>query len=571
MLSKKAEFEIRKIAIKNALDYGSARKEKVIGKVIASFPELKAELNELSNVVAAIIAQVNSTPRDALGRAAEAYADEFEAEKAEKAERSGKHSYLLEGAVKGAFATRFPPQPNGFMHIGHAKSAFIEKEAAGIYAGKLALYFDDTNPEVERQLFVDSIKNDLDWLGLAFNEEYYASDSIERLYEHAGSLVGKGAAYVCMCNPEEVKAGRFDSKACVHSEQKSSENARLWKAMLSRELNSGILRLRGDMAAKNTTMRDPTLFRIKKEEHYRQGAKYSVWPTYDFNTPIIDSTKGITDVIRSKEFELRDELYYTILDLLGLRKPRIHSISRLEISNNITSKRKLNAFLKEGLIQGYDDPRLVTIAALRRRGITPLAIQKFVMRFGMSKTESSIGIDVLLAENRKVIEAYSKRLFFVKEPVRLSVEGIGEAVQRVSIRLHPAEELGYRDYTLGNVFFINAYDANKLEAGQKVRLKDAFDIRITGRDGSSLKAVYEEGDDAKGRIPWVNEGNYAECKIHMIGDLLSGERFNRDSMIVYEGYVEAYSKQLGEGDTVQFDRLGFFKLDSKSELSFLSL
>ncbi len=572
MLSKEIENSIRKMALKNALDYGTAKASAVMGKALSEFPELKHDLRSLPADIERIIAEINSMPRQLLEKEAERYTGEFSAERAEKAARSGRHSYMLNGASSGAFATRFPPEPNGYMHIGHAKAAFIEQEVSKIYRGSLFLYFDDTNPEAERQAFADAIKYDLNWLGISFEGEYYASDSIERLYAYAESLIKKGHAYVCLCGPDDVKKGRQEGRACEHREAGIAENEGFWKRMLGREQNEGILRLHSDMKAENTAMRDPTLFRIKKSPHYRQGSKYQMWPTYDFNTPVMDSIHGITDAIRSKEYELRDELYYKILDLLGLRKPHIHSISRLEIRNNITSKRKLNELISKGLVSGYDDPRLVTIAALRRRGITPAAIRELALRFGMSKAEGSVGIEMLLSENRKEIDAHSKRLFLVKEPVGLKVSGMPGEHMDISIKLHPTEELGYRNYKLSNVFFINAYDANRLESGQKVRLKDAFDIRITGKEKGALEAAYENGNSAEGaRIAWVNENNYVGCTINMVGDLLNGVSFNSESIISYKGYVESYANQLSEGETVQFGSMGFFKLDIKKSLSFLSL
>ncbi len=576
MISKAAELEIKKAAIKNALGYGKARESTVINGVLSKFPELRSEMRELALRAKAETERVNALGADELKREADEYSEEFRAHEEERAARTAKPKMELPGATKGSFVTRFPPEPNGYMQIGHAKVCFMEREFADIYEGSIGLYFDDTNPEVEKQEFVDAFKKDLEWLGIRFDTEYYASDNIRMMYDHAQKLISGGWAYVCACSPETVKENRSASKECEHRANTAERNLKMWEDMLAGgaldATESRILRLRAEMSSENTAMRDPTLFRIKKQEHYRQGKKYAVWPTYDFNTPIMDSAKGVTDAIRSKEYELRDEVYYRILDLLGLRKPRIHSVARLEIENNMTSKRKINELISRKLLWGYDDPRLVTIAGLRRRGIAPRAIREFVMRFGMSKSDSKVKIEMLLAENRKLIENTSKRLFFIRDPKKIEVRGIPKAAAAVKIRAHPTVDLGYREYNLDSVFFINAYDAINLKKGDRVRLKDAFDIKISGVEDNSITASYINGVDKDSpKLQWVNEGGYVKGKAIIIGDLLHAEAFNKESMVVVEGLVESHLLELRVGDTVQLERLGFFKLDSKEENVLISI
>ncbi len=573
MLDSATEAEIRKLALKNALEYGKANTGSVLSKALSKFPDLKSDLRALSANVAAIVTEVNALSAAQVAKEAEQYADEFKSEAEKKAKKSAEHDFTLDGAAEGNFMTRFPPEPNGYMQIGHAKAVFTERKFSDIYRGKLALYFDDTNPEKEKQEFVDSFKTDLQWLGIPFDTEYYASDSIEQLYVYAEQMIKAGKAYVCWCKPEQMSEGRTKGIACEHKAQGAEENLRLWTAMLaSKDEKSGmVLRLNYDLKDNNTAMRDPTLFRIKTDTHYRQGNKYHVWPTYGFNTPIMDSLHGITDALRSKEFELMDELYYYVLDTLKLRKPRVHSFARLEIKDNLTSKRKINELIAQGLIWGYDDPRLVTITALRRRGVMPAAIKEFVLRFGMSKTESRVPIEMLLTENRKLLDANAKRLFFVEKPVKVHVTGIPDSARDVKMRLHPTVDMGFRRYLVSDEFFINASDANKISNGDQVRLKDAFDILITARDENLLEAKYVAEATSAPRIHWVNEGNYMACNVYKIGNLLNGEAFNESSLVLESGLVESHAESLLEGEVVQFERTGFFKLDSRRDLSFLSL
>jgi len=562
---------IRKIALKNAHDYGKASVSAVLGKLLSAAPESKADIKKAEEMVKKVVAEVNSLSKDELEEEFKSYAEEFKSAEKEKEERSSKPRMELEGAVAGSFATRFPPEPNGYMHIGHAKAAFLESEFAKIYKGNLFLYFDDTNPESERQEFADAIKRDLQWLGIKFDKEYYASDNLEMQYKYAEKLIREGNAYVCSCTKEEMQKDRMSGTECIHRKQGNEENIELWNEMLSGNMdeNSAVLRLKGNMKSANTVMRDPVLFRVKRHEHYRQKNKYIVWPTYNFNTPVMDSVYSVTDVIRSKEYELRDELYITLLQMLKLRIPRIHSIARLEIEGNITSKRKLNQLIKQGLLEGYDDPRLITIAALRRRGIAPEAIREFVLRFGMSKANSIVSIDMLLAENRKVVDSRAKRFFMVEEPVPLEVEGIGTT--HVKLRMHPDYDLGYREYDVGSSFFISGKDARELSIGDRIRMKDLYNVEILSiGDSISARFIGNESINAK-KLQWISADNYTICKIARIGRLMIGDQFNRKSIIESEGYVESAAAGLKEGEIVQFEREGFFKLDRKADQRFISM
>ncbi|MEM3254808.1 MAG: glutamate--tRNA ligase [Candidatus Micrarchaeaceae archaeon] len=570
-MDDKTKSIIRKYAIKNAAEYGKASVSAVLNKVISIMPELKADIKSLATAVEEVVREVNSLSAEDVKKEFDANLEEFVAAKREKVEKTSKPHMELEGAVEGDFATRFPPEPNGYMHIGHAKAAFLEKTFKEMYKGKMFLYFDDTNPETERQEYVDAIKYDLSWLGIKFDREYYASDNVEIMYEYAEEMIKRGKAYACTCSIEQMKANRKAGAACIHKSNTKAENLQMWEEMLLGKFgeDEAVLRFNGDMKSQNTTMRDLVLFRIKKSKHYRQADKYSVWPTYNFNTPIMDSINGVTDVIRSKEYELSDELYYSILDSLGLKKPRIHSIARLEISGNITSKRKLNKLMKSGVITGYDDPRLITIAGLRRRGITPTAIEEFVLKFGMSKTDSKIGIEALLAENRKVIDATSKRLFAVENPRVLVVENADS--QEVKIRLHPTSDLGYREYNISNSFYIDGKDASKLKVGDTVKLKDLYEVAIASV-GKEIRAKRTEPHESSPKIQWVDARKNVECKLIRIAPLmLNNEELNPKSLVETKAYAEEYARNLKENEIVQFERLGFFKFDGKSDMSFLSL
>ena len=569
-ISSEVTGTIRKYALKNASDYGKAHEGSVLNKIISLYPEHKSDIKSLAKEVSKIIFEVNALGKDALQSEYSKYAAEFENEQKIRVEKTAKPNMELEGAVMGNFATRYPPAPNGYMHIGHAKALFLESEFAAKYNGKLFLYFDDTNPEKDRQEFVDKFHEVLKWLGVKFDKEYYASDGMDKIYECARVLIKNGDAYACSCSAEQIKDGRFNKKECAHRVSDPKSNSLEFEKMLEGGYgeNEMIIRFKGDMASENTAMRDPTLLRIKNSAHYRQGTKYRVWPTYDLNTPIMDSIHGVTDVMRSKEFELRDDLGRMILEKLGLHPPRIHSFSRLVIKDNLTHKRELNELIKGGEIGGFDDPRLVTIVALRRRGILPEAIRNFVLKLGMTKTDGTVSIDALLAENKKLIDPTSKHLFFVSDPVKVHISAAQGS--DVKLKLHPSNEMGFREYRTGSEFFISNEDAQNLREGDTIRLKDFMAIKITSLENGEISAEKADGAQKGKVIQWVPESSHVRCSVSMPENSVDGNgRFNPNSLKTSSGYVEGYASTLKEREIVQFERFGYCVLDKKESMEFI--
>ena len=560
---------VRKYAVKNAVDYnGKAAFGSVFSKVISKIGK-NPDMEELKSLVSKVVSEVNGMTPEQRASEYKKYESEFESEYSEKVKKTGSPNLQLEGAEIGNFATRFAPEPSGYLHLGHAKVIFLEQEQAAMYKGKVFLYFDDTNPEKEKQEFVDLLKKDVAWLGVHFDKEYYASDNIEKVYEYARKLIEQGRAYVCTCDPETIKKYRFEGTTCPHTRNPESESMAMFQEMLDGEYDEGkaVLRFKGDMASENTAMRDPTLMRIKMSTHYRQGDKYLVWPTYDFNTPIMDSMHGVTDAMRSKEYELRDSLYSEILRALNLRIPRMHYEARLVIKGTVTSKRKINELINSGVIDGYDDPRLATIAALRRRGVVPEAIKKFVLKYGMSMSDSVANISDLLLENRKILDPTAKRLFFVADPTKLELGGLTRT--RVSLKLHPGGNLGTREYEVGNTFYISGSDANELDDGSSIRLKELADIKITSISKNAIhgSAVEKDSKESK-KVQWVSEGNYVPCEVVMPGEMFDeNENQMSDSLKVVEGFVESYADNLQEREVVQFERFGFVVFDGVNKAS----
>jgi glutamyl-tRNA synthetase len=395
-------------------------------------------------------------------------------------------------------------------------------------------------------------------------------------------MIEKGKAYACTCEREAMKKKRFAGEECEHRNRSVQENAGMFEGMLNGKYAEGeaVLRYRGDMKALNTVLRDPVLMRISKAPHYRMGTKYRVWPTYDFNTPIVDSLQGVTDVIRSKEYELHDELALQLLRILGLRAPRFHLEARLNIKGNITQKREIRALVEQGKLQGWDDPRLMTIMALRRRGITPEGIRNFIMRLGMTKTDSTVPFDMLLAENRKVIDPMAKHLFFVPNPIRLKVGNIIE--RHVQLALHPQAKgkaaakgakakKAERDYKIGDTFLISGEDARTLTAGEVLRLKDLMDIKTIYVQDDEVAAVREEKEGIRDKtIQWVPESSHIGATVLVPEDLTDEKgELAEDSLDTVHGEAEGYAKKLKNGDIVQFERFGYCILDDREKMRFI--
>lgn len=552
------DFIIRKHVLKNAFDYGKANAGAVIGKVIAEYPECKKDMKSTMAAINTEIARVSKLSKKEIETEMAGF--EYVSKKEEKKEIE------IPGAEIGNVVVRYPPEPNGWPHIGHAKAFCLSWSIAQRYKGRIILRWDDTNPEAEKAEFLDAIRDGICWLGLTWDEEKYCSDFLPKMYGLCEKLLDQGDAYACHCDQEEISKGRELMKRCECASRPPSVHLEEWKKMLDGTTPAGgaTIRLKGDMASQNTVMRDPTLFRIITTPHYRQGTKYRVWPTYDFQGAVMDSILGITVPIRSKEYELRDELYVFLLKKLGLRVPQMISISRLSIRNAPVSKRLLRPLVESGKLWGWDDPRLPTLAGLRRRGILPQAIREFVLSFGISKVESEPDWEALLAENRKLLDPISPHYFFVPDPVELVVHGVEH--QEIELRLHPKKDIGTRLVAVSDKVLIPKSDGAAFMKGDVFRLKDLCNVQLLEPEGRESQLVGQRVPDSQvpKKIQWVSAYDKIECEVLVPGDLLdsSGE-FNPDSLKIIRGYCEGACRSLEVGTIVQFERFGFCRLDRK--------
>lgn len=548
-------------ALRNAVQFdGKADVKAVTGKIVAVLRKDGFSPKDIISVVRSVVEEVNQISLDEQVARLEKLAPELL--KKEKKERDFSLPDLPD-AKKGKVVTRFPPEPNGYLHIGHAKAAVIDHEYARLYNGKFILRFDDTNPENAQLEFYDAQKEDLQWLGIEWDEEYNTSDHLDRHYKLAEQLIDQGDAYICMCPPETVKQGRFHGEECECRGVSCGENIDLWRDMVSSSSVEGaILRLKGDMTCANTAMRDPTLFRIIDIPHPVHGGKYRVWPTYDFAGAIEDSISGVTHPFRTKEYELRDECYFRLLELLKLRKPHLMEFSRLSIEGMPVSKRKIKPLVDKGLVSGYDDIRLSTLRGLKKRGILPEAIKQFVISQGISKVESTVTFSLVESVNRKILDPVSKRYFFVQNPVKLVV--LDAPSREKSIGLHPTDrKLGSRIIKTGDTFFVPKSDMEKTEIDDIFRLKDLFNVKIKEKNNIIFAEYVGEKlipDSAK--IQWTTD-NFVKMNVFIPHLLYENENYNPDSLEMVEGFAEEAVLQLETGEIVQFERFGFVRIENK--------
>lgn len=510
--------------------------------------------------------------------------------------QSGKHDDII---------TRFPPEPNGYLHIGHAKSIVLNFELADEFKGTTNLRFDDTNPTKEDTEYVESIKEDIKWLGFDWDNLYFASDYFEEMYERAVLLIKKGLAFVCDLTPEEMREFRgtlkVHGKESPYRNRSVEENLDLFDRMRKGEFKDGekVLRAKIDMSSPNINMRDPIIYRISHTTHHNTGDKWCVYPMYDFAHPIEDAIEGITHSICTLEFEDHRPLYDWVVEKCEMKEiPRQIEFARLNITNTVMSKRKLKALVDEGIVDGWDDPRMPTIAGLRRRGYTPEAIRNFCREIGVAKNDSTVDEQMLEYFIREDLNAKTPRTMAVLKPLKVVItnypEGQVELLELENNQDDPS--MGTRQVPFSREIYIEEEDFMeeppkkyfRLFPGNEVRLKGAYFIKcndfIKDENGKvvEIHCTYDPetksgtgftGRKVKGTIHWVDATNSIPAEFRLYEPLIKDEEIdesktfleciNPNSLEVLEGYVEANMKNVKPGEAFQFFRHGYFNVDTK--------
>ncbi|WP_374281100.1 glutamine--tRNA ligase/YqeY domain fusion protein [Desulfovibrio sp.] len=505
--------------------------------------------------------------------------------------------------------TRFPPEPNGYLHLGHAKSICLNFGVAKEFGGLCNLRFDDTNPTKEETEYVDSIREDVRWLGGVWDDrEFYASDYFEKLYEYAEQLITMGKAYVEDLSAEEIREYRGTltqpGKESPWRNRSIEENLDLFRRMRAGEFADGekVLRAKIDMASPNVVMRDPTLYRIRHAEHHRTGSKWCIYPMYDYTHCLSDSIEGITHSLCTLEFINNRELYDWVLETLGTYRPQQIEFARLNVTYTVLSKRKLIQLVKEGHVTGWDDPRMPTLSGMRRRGIPPEALREFCSRIGLARADSTVDYSMLDFCVREYLNDHTPRVMAVLDPIKVVIENYPEGqVEEFEMPYHPEDtSYGSRKVPFSRELFIERDDFrleppkkyHRLAPGAEVRLRYAYFItcREAVLDDAGnvveLRCVYDpesrggqspDGRKVKGTIHWVSAAHAIPAEVRLYEQLFAAENpnataegqtfldyLNPESLKKVEAKLEPALASFKIGDKMQFERLGYFCKDKDS-------
>ena len=514
------------------------------------------------------------------------------------------------GKFDGRVITRFPPEPNGYLHIGHAKSICLNFGIAAEFDGACNLRFDDTNPSKEEVEYVESIQEDVRWLGFDWGQNlFYASDYFGQLYEYATQLIENGKAYVCDLTGDEIREYRGNlaepGKESPYRDRSVEENLWLFQQMRAGESDEGThtLRAKIDMASPNLNLRDPVLYRIQKETHHRTGDEWPIYPMYDFAHGQSDSIENITHSVCTLEFEDHRPLYDWFLDELGIYHSQQIEFARLNLTYTVLSKRRLIQLVEEGYVNGWDDPRMPTISGLRRRGYTPEAVRNFCDRIGVAKRDNTVDMALLEYTLREDLNKRSPRVMAVLDPLKVVIENYPEGKSEKIVSVNNPEDMsmGERSIPFSRTVYIEKDDFReepppkfyRLSPGREVRLKDAYYITCTGvvKDETTgevieLRATYDpetyggtsvDGRKVRGTSHWVSVDHAVDAEVRIYDHLFAKEdpyvvpeggdfkdNLNSESLVVVSAKVEPGLDKAKSGERFQFLRQGYFVVDPDS-------
>jgi len=559
----------KKMALLNAVSHGGkAQSRPVLGRLLGKRPDLKTLAKTVAAVVEEVVQEVNKLSQSEQMDLLKTLWPEALAET--RKEKAGERELppLPNVEKYGRAVTRFAPNPDCVLHIGSARAIILCYEYARMYKGKFILRFEDTDPRLKRSSleFMDLIRKDLEWLGCPPDEEYIQSDRIEIYYRHAENLLSEGYAYVCICKPNDFHARVMVGEPCPCRGLPPEEQMRRWDAMLGGVYGEGeaVVRIKTDLKHPNPAIRDWPALRIidtKKYPHPRVGSKYRVWPLYNFACGIDDHLMGITHIIRGKEHLTNQERQKYMYRYLGWEYPEAIHYGRLKIVGASLSKSKIVRGVIEGIYAGWDDPRLATFMALKRRGIKPEAIKRLILEIGPRPADITVSWENLYAYNRKIIDPIANRFFFVWNPIKLIVEGIPrDYVARIP--LHPdSPERGDRIFHIRPVggsatLLISGRDVEQLAAGKVVRLMELFNVKVKTASKDYVDATFHSEPYSEAKrlnaplIHWIPEDACVPCKVVMPDNSIA------------EGFAERSIKIVRINEVVQFERFGFVRIDS---------
>ena len=541
-LQEEIKKKARSLALENAVKFnGRANPGAVIGplfKLVKGFNP-----KEHGRIVSDVVFEINSMTIDDQ----KSEFDNLGSVKEEKVKQKKGELPPLKNAKEGEVITRMPPGPSKYAHLGHAMSFIINYLYAKKYKGKCYLRFDDTNPDVDGQEYVDSIKEDvIDYLGLTPDKIIFASDNMEKFIYYAEKLIEENKAYTCNCKAETISKDRRSMKECKHRNQDIEVSKKRWEEMKKGTITDTILRLKIDMKHKNAVMRDPAIYRVVTTTHYRQKDKYKVWPLYDFESSIEDGMNKVTHVLRSNEFDSRIELHNHMAKLLGFDEVEYKHYGRFNIVGAITQGREIKKLIESKDYLGWDDPRLVTLKALQRRGIVKESFYELAKIAGLSKQQTNLDFTTISSINRSILDNTSKRFYFIEEPKKITIENAPN--QEVELDLHPDNDKGGRKLKANNRFLIEKKDYDNMDG--EIRLIDCLsfkDFKFTSKSYDSFCG--------KNKIHWLPDDKEQLVEVEI---LMPDKK-------VKKGIGEKTLEILKVGDVIQFERFAFCRLDSIEE------
>jgi len=537
----KFDNEIKAYALRNALEYGKADPGKILTKLFQHGLD-KKDIKAIMPKVQELTKEINSLSKEEKEKL-------FLSLKKYVIEHEEKEKTLPDLDLKGLknVVTRLAPEPSKYNHLGHALTFLLNYIYAKKYKGKCFLRFEDTNPEKVSQEYVDAMTSDvLDYLEIKPEGIRYVSDDMSLLYDYAEKLIKMNKAYMCFCDRDKMQDLRHKGLECECRKRKDSENLKEWQSFLKGKYTKGeaVLRIKGDMKSENHVMRDSVIFRASEAKHYKYKDKYKVWPMYDFYNPIEDSLMGITLILRSNEFDLRVQLQDYIKDLLGLQKQVIIQYGRFNVIDFTTKGREIRELVEKGELIGWDDPRLITLRALKRRGITKEAIYELLNQLGLAKHQVNLDFDMIASINRKIIDKTSDRYSFISNPVELDIKD-SPKIKETEVLIHP--DKNEKRKVKVNKIFISGEDADK-NKGKEIRLLHLFNIKLDKTGKAVFTSLENKNID---KINWVS--NSVKAKILM-----------PDGSWI-EGLADSAIKDLKIGSLIQFERFGFCRLDNISK------
>jgi glutamyl-tRNA synthetase len=562
---------IRKAALLNAVSHdGKAQAGAMVGKILGEKAEYRSKVKELSGVINAVVAEVNAMPL----AEQKAIVEKNWPETQKKHEVEEKKLSPLPNADKyKLITTRFSPNPDCVLHLGSARAIVLSHEYARMYNGKFILRFEDTDPKTKKPKleYYEAVKRDLKWLGCKWDEEYIQSDRLEIYYGVVGKMVGDGNAYVCECTPEQFREKTLAKEACPCRNINTTDQMARWNKMLAGGYTEGqaVVRVKTELDHPNPAIRDWPALRVidtVKYPHPRTGSRYFLWPLYNLAAGIDDHLMGMTHIIRGKEHYTNMVRQKYMYQHMGWEYPEAIHYGRLKITGAALSKSKIVAGIQDGDYADFDDPRLGTFAALKKRGIQPEAIKKMIVEVGTKPNDVTLSWENLYSHNRKILDASSNRYFFVAQPIELKVTGLPKTFQ-AKLPLHPEHpERGFREYTVKPegteataALWIADKDAKAMQQGQTMRLMELFNIQIQTVTDNAVTAAYtsESYEDVRKQkaqlIQWIPKGSEYTAEV-----------IQQDATAI-AGFAEVACKKLKPDDIIQFERFGFVRVDAVGE------